>query len=198
MKKLTSVLNATAKYLFIAAVAASFVFFGWRVITKRSYEAQEKLQCEALAASSALSAAEALDFPALAETVQKEGRAEFIVDHMKMPGNYVVKVTLAAEKNNAFRITSEASTGWNSRSPQSSVFEIIKSGAKWTYRSEKDRKFAETIKALKENDATAMLKGKRLVFTYAFEKPCPAPFSAEAAKSSHFSKTPVILLFFAK
>ena len=58
--KISSLAEQTAKCIFIAAVLASFVFFGWRVVTKRAYVEHERAQCEALAVSAALTAAEAV------------------------------------------------------------------------------------------------------------------------------------------
>lgn len=199
MKRLSETLSETAKYLFIAAVAASFVFIGWRIVTKRSYEAQERLQCRVLAASAALSAAEAVQEPALAASVREEKISEFIIDHMKMPGNYVVKVTIHAEKDGSFKIDSAAATGWNTRSPQDAAFEMKTDGfGKTSFGGAEEKKLAGVIAALRKDKKTAFIKNKRLVFTYAFEKPCPAPFEASAAKSSGFSEEPVVLLFFEK
>lgn len=199
MKKISLILSETAKYLFIAAVAASFVFIGWRICTKRSYDAQEKLQCRVLAASAAVSAADALQWlPELTDTVQKERRPQFIADHMRMPGNYVVSVSMTATEGMT-RIEASASSGWNSRSPQNEEFVLdTDAGGKRLYKNERDKTLAETLEFLKEKDETFFLKNKRLVFTYPFEKPCPSPFSANAAESRHFSEAPVVLLFFAK
>ena len=97
--KISSLAEQTAKCVFIAAVLASFVFFGWRVMTKRAYVEHERAQCEALAVSAALTAAEAVskDEP-LAQLVKEFGEAEFVTDHMSMPGNNTVSVTIGAEQ----------------------------------------------------------------------------------------------------
>ena len=41
--KISSLAEQTAKCVFIAAVLASFVFFGWRVMTKRAYVEHEEV-----------------------------------------------------------------------------------------------------------------------------------------------------------
>ena len=97
--KISSLAEQTAKCIFIAAVLASFVFFGWRVVTKRAYVEHERAQCEALAVSAALTAAEAVSKDeALAKLVRELGEAEFVTDHMSMPGNNTASVTIGAEQ----------------------------------------------------------------------------------------------------
>ena len=150
--KISSLAEQTAKCIFIAAVLASFVFFGWRVVTKRAYVEHERAQCEALAVSAALTAAEAVSKDeALAKLVRELGEAEFVTDHMSMPGNNTASVTIGAEQG-GFLIRSKAASGWNSRSPQSIEFELrLQPGGEITYKNENDIKRASRIRAARAN-----------------------------------------------
>ncbi|ANZ45547.1 hypothetical protein [Cloacibacillus porcorum] len=192
--KISSLAEQTAKCIFIAAVLASFVFFGWRVVTKRAYVEHERAQCEALAVSAALTAAEAVSKDeALAKLVRELGEAEFVTDHMSMPGNNTASVTIGAEQG-GFLIRSKAASGWNSRSPQSIEFELrLQPGGEITYKNENDIKRASRIRAARANISNKDPLKEHL-FTFPHERPCPAPFTALTAKVSGFSDKTVYIL----
>ena len=192
--KISSLAEQTAKCVFIAAVLASFVFFGWRVVTKRAYVEHERAQCEALAVSAALTAAEAVSKDeALAKLVRELGEAEFVTDHMSMPGNNTASVTIGAEQG-GFLIRSKAASGWNSRSPQSIEFELrLQPGGEITYKNENDIKRASRIRAARANISNKDPLKEHL-FTFPHERPCPAPFTALTAKVSGFSDKTVYIL----
>lgn len=192
--KISSLAEQTAKCIFIAAVLASFVFFGWRVVTKRAYVEHERAQCEALAVSAALTAAEAVSKDeALAKLVRELGEAEFVTDHMSMPGNNTASVTIGAEQG-GFLIRSKAASGWNSRSPQSIEFELrLQPGSEITYKNENDIKRASRIRAARANISNKDPLKEHL-FTFPHERPCPAPFTALTAKVSGFSDKTVYIL----
>lgn len=192
--KISSLAEQTAKCIFIAAVLASFVFFGWRVVTKRAYVEHERAQCEALAVSAALTAAEAVSKDeALAKLVRELSEAEFVTDHMSMPGNNTASVTIGAEQG-GFLIRSKVASGWNSRSPQSIEFELrLQPGGEITYKNENDIKRASRIRAARANISNKDPLKEHL-FTFPHERPCPAPFTALTAKVSGFSDKPVYIL----
>ncbi len=191
--KNSSILEQTAKYLLFAAVIASFFFFGWRVATKRAYVEHEKAQCEALAVSASLTAAEALsENAALARLVKELGRAEFVTDHMKMPGNNTVSVTIAAA-GGGFTVSSQAASGWNSRSPQSAEFSLTLLTSGISYANEADKKIAARLLAAREA-AVRNGEAKKHIFTFPHERPCPVPFAAAAAKAAGLSGEPVYIL----
>ena len=192
--KISSLAEQTAKCIFIAAVLASFVFFEWRVVTKRAYVEHERAQCEALAVSAALTAAEAVSKDeALAKLVRELGEAEFVTDHMSMPGNNTASVTIGAEQG-GFLIRSKAASGWNSRSPQSIEFELrLQPGGEITYKNENDIKRASRIRAARANISNKDPLKEHL-FTFPHERPCPAPFTALTAKVSGFSDKTVYIL----
>ena len=192
--KISSLAEQTAKCIFIAAVLASFVFFGWRVVTKRAYVEHERAQCEVLAVSAALTAAEAVSKDeALAKLVRELGEAEFVTDHMSMPGTNTASVTIGAEQG-GFLIRSKAASGWNSRSPQSIEFELrLQPGGEITYKNENDIKRASRIRAARANISNKDPLKEHL-FTFPHERPCPAPFTALTAKVSGFSDKTVYIL----
>ncbi|MCD8162658.1 MAG: hypothetical protein LUE09_04260 [Synergistaceae bacterium] len=192
--KISSLAEQTAKYIFLAAVLASFVFFGWRVMTKRAYVEHERAQCEALAVSAALTAAEAVTKEgALAPLVRELGEAEFVTDHMSMPGNNTISVTIGAERG-FFLIRSKAASGWNSRSPQSAEFELrLFPNSEITFKDEDDTKRAARIRAARAG-ISKKDQSKEHIFTFPHERPCPAPFTAITANASGLSDKPVYIL----
>ncbi|MEG1823982.1 MAG: hypothetical protein RRY12_10100 [Cloacibacillus sp.] len=195
MIKISHAAAIAAKYLFITAVLASFVFIGYRIATKRGYEAHEQLQCRALAVSAALVASQAAEKDgALASLVDKEGEVRFIVDHRAMPGNYVVSVAIKNTSDGARAISAEAESGWNSRSPQKAAFSLKTKNGVLAFSDARQEEYAKLFLELQKSTELKKVKNGRLTFTYPFEKPCPAPFSAEALESARFSEGPVIIL----
>jgi len=103
--------------LFALAVLSSFVFIGFRIATKSSYEAHEARQCLLLAVSAAnMMAEETSSAPDMWDRIGR-GEITLIIDHKTVPGNWVIKVT-AAHRGGFVHIESSASSGWNTRSPQ--------------------------------------------------------------------------------
>lgn len=186
-------IQKAAKYAIFAAVLASFVFIGYRVATKRAYVRHERGQCDVLAVSAALSAASALSASdKLADYITGYGPAEFIIDHMKMPGNNVVSVRLS-RNGGGFEVESKASSGWNSRSPQSSEFCIFLSmdGEIEFTGSAEQKAAAETLLSLHKPEEN----GKNLLFTFPYERPCPHPFNVIAVKHAEGGEEFYILIY---
>lgn len=103
--------------LFALAVLSSFVFIGFRIATKSSYEAHEVRQCLLLAVSAAdMMAEETSSAPDIWDRMGR-GEITLIIDHKTVPGNWVIKVT-AIRRGDFMHIESSASSGWNTRSPQ--------------------------------------------------------------------------------
>lgn len=107
--------------VFAVLVAASVVFFGYRIAMKPSYKAHEIEQCRLLAISSLMTIAEiTADNPRLWDKFSEE-TVHLTIDHKIVPDNWVIK--LEAEKSGGIlRLKSTAASGWNSRSPQEAVF----------------------------------------------------------------------------
>lgn len=188
-----SAAERAAKYLIFAALFASFLFIGWRIATKGDYVEHEKAQCEAFAVSAALTAADALlENEALARLAAELKKAEFAADHMKMPGNNVISVTISADGDD-FIIKSKAASGWNSRSPQSAEFELRLTPGGISYGSEVDRNRAARVIAAGKS-AVKPDKAKEQIFTFPHERPCPAPFTAIPAKTRELSEEAVFVL----
>mgnify|MGYP000855225271 FL=1 len=100
---------------------ASLVFIGFRIYTKPAYEAHEKEQARILAASAAVLLAEMTSGePGLWDKFS-ESEISLLIDHMKIRGNWVLKVDVL-KKDSHVEVISSASSGWNSRSPQSSEY----------------------------------------------------------------------------
>ncbi len=188
-EKTSNALQKIAKYLIFAGVIASFVFIGWRIVTKGEYERRELAQCEALAVSAAFAVCDALDSPALAAHVRENGATEFIIDHMKMPGHNVVAVTITPEAD-GFAVHARAETNWNSRSPQKYEFTAVKGDGGVDYP--KENAAAKAFLALNEYGDRAT--EKRLTFTFPHKLNCPVPFDVIAIKANGLHETPLTIL----
>lgn len=188
-EKTSNALQKIAKYLIFAGVIASFVFIGWRIVTKGEYERRELAQCEALAVSAAFATCDALDSPALAAHVRENGATEFIIDHMKMPGHNVVAVTITPEAE-GFAVHARAETNWNSRSPQKYEFTAVKGDGGVDYP--KENAAAKAFLAL--NEYVDRATEKRLTFTFPHELHCPVPFDVIAIKANGLHETPLTIL----
>lgn len=189
-------IQKAAKYAIFAAVLASFVFIGYRIATKRAYVRHERGQCDMLAVSAALSAVSALSaLDGLGAYVTGYGPAEFVIDHMKMPGNNVVSVRLF-RNSGGFEVESKASSGWNSRSPQNSEFRISISvdGEVEFTGSDRQKSTAETLLSRHHPDKN----GKDLLFTFPYERPCPYPFNVMAVKHTEGGEEFYILIYIQK
>lgn len=112
------------RVFFVVLFAAAIVFIGYRIVTKPAYVRHETRQCRLLA----LSAAEiAADVTQAAPTMWDRFGSEGIlieIDHMKMVGNYVVRVTATSEGSKV-RLFVTADSGWNTRSLQHSEQSIV-------------------------------------------------------------------------
>lgn len=174
--KLLRLLGAAGKALLTVALIASFIFIGWRIWTRNAYIAHEKEQCAVLAAGAALSSAEsALADEALLRQLQKNETLLYTTDHMKLPGNYNIKVTLSLE-GAAVKAAALAESGWNSRSPQKSEASVLlKKKGKAVLMLPKQQKEAEELLFAASNGNPV----KTVVFCYPFERKCPAPYKLQ-------------------
>ncbi|MDO4988063.1 MAG: hypothetical protein Q4E17_03400 [Synergistes sp.] len=191
-KRIFSVLNLTAKYMFIACIIASLVFCGWRIATKSAYVEHEKKQCSLLAISSVLVAADALgENRALAEYAVSKTKLTFITDHKKFPGNYNITLTFVSD-DGGIKIRSEVKSGWNTRSPQSDSFELLRlSDGSISFYGSDDLRAAQIQKETEHNAAS----GTSLhIFTFPFDKPCPIQFTAESKNISGPDEKPLYIL----
>ena len=108
-------------FIFAVLVAASVVFFGYRIAMKPSYKAHEIEQCRLLAVSSLAAIAEkTADDPQMWDKFPEE-TIYLIIDHKTMPDNWVIKLE-AKKSGRMLKLKSAATSGWNSRSPQEAVF----------------------------------------------------------------------------
>ena len=108
-------------FIFAVLVAASVVFFGYRIAMKPSYNAHEIEQCRLLAVSSLAAIAEkTADDPQMWDKFPEE-TIYLIIDHKTMPDNWVIKLE-AKKSGRMLKLKSAATSGWNSRSPQEAVF----------------------------------------------------------------------------
>lgn len=187
-ERASEIAQKIAKYLIFAGVLASFVFIGWRIVTKGEYERRELAQCEALAVSAAFAACVALDEPPLAAYIRENGETLFVIDHMKMPGHNVVSVTLSPE-GDGFSVLARAETNWNSRSPQKAEFALKKTASGTDFP---ENGMAKAFLALASYDGRE--DAKRLTFTFPHERKCPVPFDVVAVKADGLHKTPLTVL----
>ena len=96
----------------------SLVFVGYRIYTKPAYEAHEKEQARILAASvvSLMARRTAIE-PGIWDRFSGS-HIELMIDHMKIKGNWMVRVNIF-KKAGYIEVICSVSSGWNSRSPQS-------------------------------------------------------------------------------
>lgn len=196
--KIAELTGKAAKILILAAVLASFFFIARRIATKEAYIAHEKAQCRAIAISAALCAADAAaSDPAVASLVKESGALEYISDHQKTPDNVSVSVTINSNGGKSL-ISSQAASGWNSRSPQRSEFSVIlDEDGKTLFKREEDAEAARLItEARKKIGAEEKLKEH--TFTFPNERPCPAPFTAKSALVDCLGEKKVWIIFFDK
>lgn len=196
--RIAELTGKAAKILILAAVLASFFFIARRITTKEAYIAHEKAQCRAIAISAALCAADAAaSDPAVASLVKESGALEYISDHQKTPDNVSVSVTINSNGGKSL-ISSQAASGWNSRSPQRSKFSVIlDEDGKTLFKREEDAEAARLItEARKKIGAEEKLKEH--TFTFPNERPCPAPFTAKSALVDCLGEKKVWIIFFDK
>lgn len=183
--------NNAAKAFFIAAVAASLVFFGWRAATRGAYSRREARQCTMLAASAAATTADALaNTEGLLWLVKESGEVVFIADHKKMPRNFMVTITIAPTVS-GFTITSHAMSGWNSRTPKSATITASADGlgalclASFDTAAEEIRYAELAAEESRSLHVEKMADGKNEhIFTFPNERACPVPFKALSAKTT--------------
>jgi hypothetical protein len=104
-------------FIFAAAIMASFVFFAYRIHTKASYEAHEKKQARVLAISALLALEEETSKDPGTWNKFREDKFDLILDHMKVRGNWAIKLSFNRRETH-LEILSSVKSGWNSRSPQ--------------------------------------------------------------------------------
>ncbi|MPN18988.1 hypothetical protein SDC9_166354 [bioreactor metagenome] len=105
-------------FFFVLVFIASLFFIGYRIYTKPEYEAHEKEQASLLAVSAlTLFAEKTANEPGI-WTKFDNLETELMIDHMRIKGNWVVKV-IFINKGSHIDVLSSVSSGWNSRSPQS-------------------------------------------------------------------------------
>lgn len=196
--KIAELTGKAAKILILAAVLASFFFIARRITTKEAYIAHEKAQCRAIAISAALCAADAAaSDPAVALLVKESGALEYISDHQKTPDNVSVSVTINSNGGKSL-ISSQAASGWNSRSPQRSEFSVIlDEDGKTLFKREEDAEAARLITEARKKIGTEE-KLKEHTFTFPNERPCPAPFTAKSALVDCLGEKKVWIIFFDK
>lgn len=104
--------------IFALVFIASLFFIGYRIYTKPAYEAHEKKQARLLAVSAmSLFSDKTAREPGIWARFNSD-ETELMIDHMKIKGNWVVKVNFN-NKGSHIEVLSSVSSGWNSRSPQS-------------------------------------------------------------------------------
>lgn len=117
----SSTLHKIMAGIFGLIFAASLIFMGYRVYTKPAYEAHEKEQARILAVSAVTLLAERTAMePSIWENFS-DIDTELMIDHMKIRGNWAVKVFIV-KKDGYVEVTSSVTSGWNSRSPQSAEY----------------------------------------------------------------------------
>lgn len=165
-------------WLFIITLAAAGLFIAVRIARKPTYKAHEKRQCDLLAASTlAIFTRETELSPELWDAFT-EDEIVLILDHRAMPGNWNVRLTAArSPANGTIALKAEAASGWNSRSPESSVFYAQLSG-------ERGRggclriSFDETVGFISPFPTSPKEEDKTLLFTYPNGKEPPVKIEA--------------------
>ncbi len=104
--------------IFALVFIASLFFIGYRIYTKPAYEAHEKEQARMLAVSALSLFAEKTAKEPRIWTKFESNENELMIDHMRIRGNWVVKVYFI-NKGSHIEVLSSVISGWNSRSPRS-------------------------------------------------------------------------------
>jgi len=161
--KKTSLSERLIKILFIAAIAASFVFAGFRIVNRSEYIAHETKQCQLLALSAAdMLAEKMLNDPAACARLAKDS-ATLVTDHMKMKDNFNIELSVKSN-DGIIEISSHVKSGWNSRSPQStdSTAMLLSNDTikGVVYKGKKSKQLITKIHAAKKNVI------KNIVFSY--------------------------------
>lgn len=164
--------------LFVISFVAAVFFIAVRVIQKPAYEAHEKRQCGLLAASTLTLFAQKTELLPELWDAFAEDKVVLILDHRAMPGNWNVRLTAArSPANGTIALKAEAASGWNSRSPESSVFYAQLSG-------ERGRggclriSFDETVGFISPFPTSPKEEDKTLLFTYPNGKEPPVKIEA--------------------
>lgn len=109
---------------FVTVFFASLIFIGHRIYTKPAYEAHEQEQARLLAVSAVfLFADKTAKEPGIWDKFDNN-ETELMLDHMRIKGNWVIKVNFI-NKGSHIEVLSSVSSGWNSRSPQSAEVRAI-------------------------------------------------------------------------
>lgn len=163
-------------FFFVLIFIASLLFIGYRIYTKPAYEAHEKEQARMLAVSALSLFAEKTAKEPRIWTKFESNENELMIDHMRIRGNWVVKVYFI-NKGSHIEVLSSVISGWNSRSPQSAEARAkIYNDGRLEFEDEK------TSQAIAAGIKTKSLKalGKVHIFRFPDEqKKVPALIEAE-------------------
>jgi hypothetical protein len=170
---------------FTAALVAVLFFMAYRIVQKPRYEAEQSTQCTLLAVSD-------LEFfisKAGGEPAAPFGEDnELKIDHMSMPGNWVVKLQLVHE-GNAHMVRSTASSGWNSRSPASAAFEaLFDESGDIRYVENPEPEVLDLVRS-----ASAGRESKRVEFKLPYDKEPPMRLEARAASADFMGKSYLVI-----
>lgn len=169
-------LQKTIAFFFALVFIASLIFIGYRIYTKPAYEAHEKKQARLLAVSAiSLFSEKTAKEPGIWEKFDSNEN-ELMIDHMRIKGNWVVKVNLINEGSH-IEVMSSVSSGWNSRSPQSA--EIM---AKIYNDGRVEFEDAESALAIAAGIKSGSLKALGKIHNFRFpdeQKKVPAVIEAE-------------------
>ncbi|MEG1799928.1 MAG: hypothetical protein RR214_07065 [Synergistaceae bacterium] len=171
-------------FIFAVLVAASIIFFGYRIVTKPAYKANEMRQCKLLAASAlSILTEETIKSPNMWEKFGSDD-IFLIIDHKKMPGNWVIKVEVKREAGK-IHITSSAASGWNSRSPQEASFSAAVTGgeAENNTAAYSEKETADLASEIASAKSTPYRDNEELLFVLPDErKVTPARIAARPEK----------------
>ncbi|MFA5672317.1 MAG: hypothetical protein WC922_07670 [Synergistaceae bacterium] len=163
-------------FFFVLVFIASLFFIGYRIYTKPAYEAHEQKQVRLLAVSAvSLFSDKTAREPGIWARFNRD-ETELIIDHMKIKGNWVVKVNFN-NKESHIEVISSVSSGWNSRSPRSAEVraKIYNDGRVEYEDGEGSRSIAAAIKS-----RSLIALGKVHIFRFPDEqKKVPAVIEAE-------------------
>lgn len=162
--------------IFALVFIASLFFIGYRIYTKPAYEAHEKKQARLLAVSAmSLFSEKTAKEPGIWGKF-KDNEIELIIDHMRIKGNWVVKMIFLKKKSH-IEVISSVHSGWNSRSPQLAEFraKMFKDGSLKFENAEIALTAVDSIKSARQKTS-----GKIYNFRFPDElKKVPAVVDAE-------------------
>lgn len=174
-----SLFDKAMMLVFSFLMLASCVFFGHRAMTKPAYEARELKQTQLLA----VSVIEIMAEKSVVEPV-------LIIDHRAIKDNWRIKA-VARKENDFTEITSDVSSGWNSRSPKSTVYKakVFDDGG-IEYENATAARLAEAVRGVKPSP-----KDETVTFRLPEEnKPCPVDVVMHIAEYTDYKGDKYIVL----